>query len=454
MRDLGSLLAMPWAQEPLKTHAQEQWLPDWAAVGAAFFCARAAESAVVARSERVIQRMSEAGWYPKRGLDLHSRIGLLEASGLVDTRCASALHAIRRLGNEVRHAGTYPDAAQVHFSVVMLSLALPHAVGAIQACQDWLNADIDDDLFAQVRNLERGLTHTPVRNVAELKALAPDLLPAWPPDAHSRESGNPILLWVIARCIDAGHLQVAREMMSPWIGGATAPWMSSEGRQVVPIVRLAALALSRSGQAPDAVALLTPCALAAGYLPVRWHSEPDARLPTSPDLASHAAGETLGILAGAHKRIGAGLLQLQGQDELSREHFDRATRLYEALYSAQPWNPYVCINRAATLLWSGDSVRAADIAAQTLDVTDALRKAVPPNVWSDLTRAEALLIRGQASQAQLAYEAAWHRYRSSHQGALASARQQLAIHECHELTGAGSVATAVDAVSSGPPTDA
>ena len=436
IEEIECLLQLPWpADESSHAPDDDGAVPAWARVCAVFFCARAVEGAVKSAVVPLSLRHST-----RRETDLDQRIGNLEASGRLDSLGATALQHVRSVGNEVRHRGAYPGMLQTHLCVVALSIALPRLVGSDAAVGAWRNAAARDGLDRDVRVFEQALDDPTLIRVEGLKSAVPLLLARWSAAGDARDSGNHLLLWAIERWIDAGRCDLAGQLLAPWIpldatempARLRAP--DDDVHRVGKLSRLAALRWSRTGDPARAVSLLTPLAIEARYLPQDWPAADLARVPQGLRLERYDGAETLGILAGAHKRLWnaarAGDARLaQGSAE---DHLRAASRLYAAVHSAQPWNHYVAINHAATAAWSGQADAAVGAARHTLDELRPLRadprRSAHANLWADLTWAEALLIGGEAALACVEYRRAVERHSEHSQGAVRSAMQQLALH--------------------------
>ena len=437
-REIDNIGQLPWPNPRAVANATDADMPDWARICAVFFCARAIEAAVFARHDLAPAPAIGPTARRPRLPDLDQRIGNLEAAGRLDPLGAAALHMIRKLGNGVRHRGAYPNMADARFCVVMLAIALTRVVATDRALRGWRDASPVDSLDGDVRALETVIADPNVRSVWHLKEAVPTLLEVWEPHAPAGASGNALLLWVIERCLDANRTDLAGELIGPWIPRdashipASMEWPDDDYR-VAAISRLAALRLSRMGEPARAIGMLTPCAKKAHYLPPHWPAIPSEASLRDDRLRSHACAETLGILAGAHKRLWS--KKERAATEAAARHdpdLRVAAMLYGAVHRAQPWNHYIAINRAATAAWTGDKVGAVQAARHALDILKPIRsdprRTALDNVWADLTWAEALLIAGEKLEACDAYESAFQRHAEGHAGACHSAKQQLAMH--------------------------
>lgn len=437
--EIDSLLQLPWPADG-NPHPGDSDMPAWARACAVFFSARAIEMAAQAQTRAVFQALpvpsSDRAWRADRP-DLDRCIGTLEASGRLDSLAAAALHAVRRAGNFVRHEGGYPTIGVTRFCIVMLVIALSRVAGTERALKGWQSATPSDALDGDVRAFEAVIAEPTTRSMQALQRAMPTLLEVWATDAPPVVAGDSLLLWAIERCLDAGRNDLAGLLIAPWVctdfrRPALALWTPDDKYRVASINRLAALRFSRMGDPASAIDFLTPCAKTADYLPSDWPTLPaDGELSRS-KFNSYACAETLGILAGAHKRMWSQALGDVKGASTADHHLRAAAVLYAAVHRAQPWNHYIAINCAATAAWCGDRAAAVRTAKHALGILQPIRAASrslsSANAWADLTFAEALLLAGDEEAACAAYEAAWQAHSVRHAGACASARGQLRVH--------------------------
>jgi len=453
-KEVGSICRLPW-----DNGAPEQ-LPDWACAAAVFFSARAVESAVTQISDRFWYAVAGARNAPPA---LDDRIGMLEAAGVVDSEVVACLHAVRRLGNSVRHRADYPAWEQTEFCLVMLSRAAPQLA---RAGKDQVTGQTQVARTSQIgaaTSLEREcdqlqslLTSNDIDDAKALATALPNLLRAWRLERSRRITvGNDQLLWVITRALDAGRRDLASDLMAPFntdqVGRIQAVVTDGDGFRVAPMNRLAALCLSRQGNPDAAINLLLPCAQRAGYLPERLVEGKSAdTLVFRPQVGQNWA-ETLGILAGAFKRKWVANATTPKRPINPDEHLRVAAALYAAVHQGQPWNHYAAINHCATLAWRSqfnDASRVATELVGRLAGAPAPAQNGAPR-WMEWTNAEALLIAGQHDASYLAYVEAKQGVTAASAGAWASACNQLRLHAAMGIQGAERCLVGVEGVPGG-----
>ncbi len=136
--------------------------------------------------------------------------------------------------------------------------------------------------------------------------------------------------------------------------------------------------------------------------------------------------ETAGILAGICKR-----LWLKDRQK-KRGELERSHEIYlEGWIDSGQGNAYLGVNAAATALWLGRKAESANLARQVRRVLTereaavggVAHGAVGGSFWDEVTLAEAVLILGQVEEANRLYAAAFAAHPGL-DGAIASARRQ------------------------------
>jgi len=387
--------------------------------GICFFVARVLERAVGKRFEGAKFSLIKRNYLPSA---MDERIDFLGQYGMFRADETVFAHEIRRLGNRARHQAAFPRLDQAEFCLCMFKMLMPwiSESPAIQAlCDRHALTSIDN----QVAWLAKPRAFADYAgNAGDLLARIHDLCPA------SREDAQPVpndlMTWVVQRCIDAGRLELAGELMKPCLfnrnpDSPQLPIRPAGRWAVTYFSRLLALRLTRLGRPDDAIDFLVPLARRAGYL----H---DDGLPSAARTGqSHAYVESLGILAGCHKT--------RWFEHGQVADLQHARLLYAAAASAAPWSIYPAINVAACEAWLGNFVaasqKATDLIEKTMRPLEAAVTGWRNLPWTQFTLAEALLLSGRHAEAVSQYAVAAMSLDQSSRGILAKAVQQVQRHQ-------------------------
>ncbi len=359
-----------------------------AAEASVLYCARILEVLAHDAMQRVGQDPSA---------NLFSNLQLLEHVNRIGAATRYWAHALRRLGNVIRHVNLRvieDDAAAasaflwrcMHWFFCEFSHGprLPTLTGA--GCRIDLN--LDSDLLRQMQLLEE----VDRASQADWSSMRFDF-------AAISGVRSPVLRGVWAEMLLArSELDRAREVLESGL---------TEHPEDVRLRQLLGLYYSRSGRLDLAVAYLE--ALPEGF---------------------RENEESIGILAGAYKRMWLA-------DRMNSDWLERAERAYRTGWkSSGRTNVYLGINAATMALFRGDATAAAQLAG---DVERLLRRrmsSLPAELrgvgsafsyWDQVTVAEARLLQGDRQGAEEMYAAAC----SAHAGR--SADIQVALRQRAEI---------------------
>ena len=320
-----------------------------------FYCARILEGTA--------RLALEACGQPAKG-DLVACLNELGALSRLDPVTAQCAHALRRLGNLVRHEFTPVKGKDSESSAAFL------------AC--WLRWLSDQQLASSVKDLSDRLSVPPhitsaLSLLATKQVVDPEDATSSPLRVAAAESAVFAALW-IELLMNADKENAARRLLE----GASHRFPND-----VRLKQLCALLASRSGQLDKAITILTPLT-----------------------LKRYIDAETSGILAGAYKRRWE---KTGNQRDLAKSHY-----LYKNGYnSSGMMNVYLGINAATTAIFLGNAYHFSEISINiveqlTHDRND-LRKSNTGRdlqLWDQLTLAEALLLNGKDQDAREEYLAA------------------------------------------------
>jgi len=318
--------------------------------------------------------------------ETYAGIEALSGARCLDEPVRIAAHAVRQVGNDVRHVQRVLGEDEHWIALAFVRLILhwygsrfSHGLRMTEA-ELMLPATPHDLLVQRLLHVQSG---------AQMREILPDLY-----DALARA---PLLVSVaIEKAIDLRLWKEAERLIR------SAERLDGRDRR---ILELNALLHSRKGQPERAIELLE-------RLKIRPY---DSELP--------------GILAGAHKRV----WQRRGNPL----HLRKARSLYlQAWRTSQ--SPYVGVNAAACLSWSGEQSEAGKVARQVIEALHQQARYWPKDdadrlnwdFYSLATMAEALWLSGQVSEAQ-----EWESHalsRGREQGAPVDIFvEQMALHRQH-----------------------
>jgi hypothetical protein len=361
--------------------------------------ARAAEAreAVVLYAARVLEALS-AEALRRVGLDgrdnSFSNLQRLEDYNLAPPPTLSWAHALRRMGNAVRHARAATGAAAEDAAAAFLEFwlhwffcAFAHGPLLPALAREGEAAGLarDEELSAVMARIEA--------DDEDAGAIADEALQR---SGHAAMRVPAVLAALAERLLREGRNDQALRLLQ----AAGRPHQGD-----LRVQQLTALCYSRSGRLDRAVDLLEPI--------YRRH---------------RTDAETVGIMAGVYKR----LWQSQPSE---REWLSKSLRAYESGYHAGEENTYLGVNLATTALLLDDHAKAEAVAEKVRSVLLGRRRALaeaqadrrlPLSLWDQLTLAEASLLLGDAAGAREAFGEAAGRHPHA-AGAIDVARRQLAL---------------------------
>lgn len=246
--------------------------------------------------------------------ETHAYIEALAGARCLDESVRVAAHALRRVGNEVRHVQRSLGEDEHWIALAFARLIVR-----------WYGSDFRGGL--QLPKADLSLPSTGYDWLIEklLHVQTPEEMVDFMPELHRCLKQAPLLATIaIEKAIDLKLWHQAERLIQ------TAQRMESRNRR---ILELRALLFSRRGQPERAIELLSP-------LKIRPF---DSELP--------------GILAGAHKRV----WQQQG----NALHLHKASNLYMRAWRSTQ-SPYVGINAAACQSWRGNEQAAREISLHVI----------------------------------------------------------------------------------------
>lgn len=350
--------------------------------GVIFYCARMLDGMCAGLVARIGQRPSP---------NIFSNLATVEALRLIDNISRELAHTLRRMGNAVRHSLADASVEDVKLAKVLTRELIdwfealePGAQFA--APRAALSAEIDQDWgVVAVVDLLAGVEAGDAAAVEALLERRADIL------------GSRFLATLCAEALIAcGRAADAEALLD-----ASAETFGSDQRHQ----QLSALVLSRTGRLEQAV------------------KAADALIRRYPD-----DDETAGIAGGIYKRrwdrdpsqTGA----LKKAHELYRKQWEKGKRI----------NAYLGVNAASTLVYLGDIEAARAVAAEVVtamakrDAALKTAKLTPQDgglsaYYDEVSRAEAMLVSGDAAAARAAYDAAFRAYRQ-YSGTIKGAKAQ------------------------------
>lgn len=401
--------------------------PASAPEGVIFYCARMLDGICAALVTKLGQKPSA---------NIFSNLMTVEALRLIDNISRELAHTLRRMGNVVRHSLADSTVEDVKLAIVLTRELLDwfealEAGAQFEQARRTLDAEIDPEWgVVGVVGLLAGVEAGHSEDIEALLARRADIL------------ASRFLASLCAEALIAcGRPRDAEELLA-----ACAGRFGSDQRHQ----QLSALVLSRTGRLEEAV------------------KAADAMLKRYPD-----DDETAGIAGGIYKRrwdrdpsqTGA----LKKAHELYRKQWERGKRI----------NAYLGVNAASTSVYLGDLDEARAIAAEVVtamarrDAALAQAKLEPQDgglsaYYDEVSRAEAMLVSGDAAAARRTYDhafAAYRQYSGTIKGAKAQAMKVAALsgardfepwpyavgvtgHRPHKLNaaGLGRIAADIDAV--------
>ncbi len=350
--------------------------------GVIFYCARMLDGMCAGLVARIGQRPSA---------NIFSNLATVEALRLIDNISKELAHTLRRMGNAVRHSLADSSLEDVKLAKVLTRELI-----------DWFEALEPGAQFAA----PRAALCAEIDETWGVVAVVSLLADVEAGDAHAVEAllerradilGSRFLATLCAEALIAcGRAADAEALLD-----ASAETFGSDQRHQ----QLSALVLSRTGRLEQAV------------------KAADALLKRYPD-----DDETAGIAGGIYKRrwdrdaaqIGA----LKKAHELYRKQWEKGKRI----------NAYLGVNAASTLVYLGDVPGARAIAAEVVtamakrDAALLTAHLTPQDgglsaYYDEVSRAEAMLVSGDAAAARAAYDAAFAAYRQ-YSGTIKGAKAQ------------------------------
>ncbi len=313
--------------------------------------------------------------------NVFSNLVRLDEIGMIAAPRLILLNALRRLGNDVRHAHRAATTEEAEMAVCLLERAL-----------DWyfVRAPVGPRLTTIARASEAPLQGCALLEVVKtLEAGEPSSIRrAWV-GSDGLVLRSPFFVSLVAeRWIAMGGSHVADALA---ILDRGLEKHEGDGR----LRQLRGWALRLLGRVEESVAELE--ALMA-------EGEPDE--------------ETLGILAGTHKRRWAAAKRSERTQGEARRALSRASELYaRAWRRSKRRSTYAGINAATLALLNGDRASAREIAADVAMLYEARRGRLAPGqgiafagYWDIVTLAEAELLLGEVERARRRYRDAFRRY--------------------------------------------
>jgi tetratricopeptide (TPR) repeat protein len=328
-----------------------------------------AAEAVILYCSRILEALAAAALRSvplETSSNLFSNLDNLRHYSLLDNTTLSWAHALRRIGNAVRHLHQQVQTADAELAILLLERWLawffctfpcgPRLVGLTRDERAFRLADLDE-LRTLVQMLEELDRHMDMWLHRINEGLPPALV---------RNAVLPAVL--VEMLLERDRYAEARAVLD----GAQA---------VVPhdlrLRQLNGLYWSRTGQLDEARRCLEPL------------------MGQFPDDE-----ETTGIAAGLYKR-------LWFQDKTQADWLAKAHRAYRRGWvRSRKTNAYLGINAATTALWHGQPAEArrlaADVARLLRQRQDTLQRHagtlnVELNCWDEITLAEALVLLGGSS---------------------------------------------------------
>lgn len=288
--------------------------------------------------------------------NLYAAIEGLRSSGVLGASNAIAMHGLRRLGNDARHATRMVSSLEAVLAVRWL-IATVEYLG-----QRWCN-------LAGARSA-----------LGEIELVCPAIENRFDAFLRMGISLTPNSLDQTVRTLDAmaGHpaaelavLEHSMGTLPPDVLHSLVMARCTTYPEILRFRQLAAVLQSRRGCLDDAEASIRACVSEDGEDP-----------------------ESLGILGGILKR--------RYLDTGNRESLNAALACYRRGWTlSRASNSYLGINVAGTLLWRGDRMESSAVAGQVL----ALLESASPHCdaaerhWNELTRFEALTLLGNLDEA-------------------------------------------------------
>jgi len=327
----------------------------------------------------------------KPSANIFSNLITVEALRLIDNISKELAHTLRRMGNVVRHSLADASLDDVKLAIVLTRELL-----------DWFEALEAGAQFDQARSslndkidANWGVVGV-VGLLAGVEAGDPDAIEAMIARREDILSSRFLASLCAEALIACGRPRDAEDLLA-----ACADTFGSDQRHQ----QLFALVLSRTGRLEEAV------------------KAADALLKRYPD-----DDETAGIAGGIYKRrwdrdptqIGA----LKKAHELYKKQWERGKRI----------NAYLGVNAASTSVYLGDLDTARAIAAEVVaamakrDAALAAARLTPQDgglsaYYDEVSRAEAMLVSGDAIAARKAYDNAFRTYRQ-YSGTIKGAKAQ------------------------------
>ena len=350
--------------------------------GVVFYCARMLDGICAGLVTRLGQKPSP---------NIFSNLMTVEALRLIDNISRELAHTLRRMGNGVRHSLADSTLEDVKLAIVLTREIVDwyealEAGAQFAAARAALDGQIDPDwgvvgVVALLAGVEAGDNQA----IEALLKRRSDIL-----------SSRFLATLCAEALIACGRARDAEDLLA-----ASADAFGSDQRHQ----QLSALVLSRTGRLEEAV------------------KAADTLLKRYPD-----DDETSGIAGGIYKRrwdrdpsqTGA----LKKAHELYKKQWERGKRI----------NAYLGVNAASTLVYLGDIEGARVIAAEVVaamarrDAALASAGLTPQDgglsaYYDEVSRAEAILVSGDARAARAAYDAAFRAYRQ-YSGTIKGAKAQ------------------------------
>ncbi len=343
-----------------------------------------APEAAVLYAARVVEALASAavaalGIEP--GTSCYGTLVNLEDMGLLDELDVTVGHTVRRLGNAVRHVGYAPEPEDAEIVGHLLGAWLDWFFRRRAGGPALASLTMDGGPWPPRTPGGTGSLLDALRDLArEGRPLPAPARAALSAPGRAAHPGGAALLALGAELeIRRGALEDADALLARGLADAPSD---------VRLVQLAAFLASRRGDPAEAIRRLEPLR---------------RRQPTD--------DETAGILAGALKRVG---LAEDGTPALERAH-----RIYrDAWRGSGRENAYLGINAATTALLLGRTDAAEALAGEVRALLDAREATLERGgvdtsrlpYYTQVMRAEALLLAGEPAAAARHYQRAFRTY--------------------------------------------
>lgn len=310
---------------------------------------------------------------------LLSNLDALQQFDLVPLPTRAWAHALRRLGNDVRHLLRAVSGADAHLAMLFTERWLEWFFCAFPCGERLAGVTTDiTPLFDSVPASFRQFVERCDRPGVDPAALAQELFQ----DAQILLHTSPAPTAVVAeRLIERPNHEIAQRLLD-----ASLQWFPEDAR----LSQLQGLLWSRCGQLDRAMAILEPLT---------------QRMPHDP--------EATGILAGVYKRRSLGAADSAHWLGKSHQAYDRGWR------SSHNTSAYLGINAATALLMLGRGEESRTLASEVRDLLRGRIERLSPllpdakarlSYWDRVTLAESELLVGDVDAARMEYLSAFAAY--------------------------------------------